>query len=143
MIQIKGYDGNKKALIQFLEALQDHVIQIDPLKRFVRLPQYGEVYANELLKQVDKKNGKIFFAEKNSTPIGVIIGVIDELPERDLLECIPSKMGTIIQLFVEEKYRGQDVGSLLIAEMEAYYKSQECDVIYIVSTQTYYTAVIF
>ncbi|MEL7123357.1 MAG: GNAT family N-acetyltransferase [Bacteroidota bacterium] len=131
MVQIKTYDGNRKALVKFLEDLQDHVIKIDPLNRFVRLPAYGETYTDEIFEEVIKRNGKILFAEQNGVPIGVIVGIIDELPEQDLLGCIPSKMGTIVQLFVEDKYRGKHVGSLLIEEIEKYFKNQGCDVVYV------------
>ncbi|MEM9546373.1 MAG: GNAT family N-acetyltransferase [Bacteroidota bacterium] len=130
-VEIKVYAGNRKALVRLLENQQDHVIMIDPMKRFIRHPAFGESYTSEILEKVNNQNGKIYFAEQEGKPVGVIIGIIDELPERDLLECVPSKMGTIIQLFVEEECRGKNVGTLLIAKIEEHFKSQNCDVVYV------------
>ena len=60
MIKITKYtDDKKEVFIKFLEELQDYIIEIDPLKRFVRLPGYGERYANELVEKVSKQNGVI------------------------------------------------------------------------------------
>ena len=131
MIQIKEYKDQKEFLIKFLEKLQDHIIEIDPLNRFVRSPKYGEEYAKELIEKVRKQNGKIFFAIEEDNPIGVVIGYIDELTDRDLLECAPSKIGTIEQLFVMPGSRGRNIGSLLMKEIEDYFKSKECDVVYV------------
>lgn len=131
MIQITPYKDNKVSLISFLEALQDHIIQVDPLKRFIRHPDYGERYADELIDQVAKQNGMIYFAENEGKAVGMIIGIIEELSERDLLECKHSKIGTILQLYVTEEYRKQSVGSLLMDKMESYFTDQGCDVIYV------------
>ena len=131
MIKITKYDGNKKAFVKFLEDLQDYIIQVDPLKRFVRLPGYGERYADELIEQVSKQNGVIYFAEDENIPVGIIVGIIEELTEKDLLECVPSKIGTILQLIVSEEARGKNIGSLLIKSIEEYFLSQKCDVVYV------------
>lgn len=131
MVKITKYKGEKEVLIKFLEELQDHIIEIDPLKRFVRLPGYGEKYANELLERVEKQNGFILFAEVENIPAGVIIGIVEELSEKDLLECVPSKIGTILQLFVKNEYRSKKIGSLLMERAEEYFQQQGCDVIYV------------
>ena len=131
MIKIAKYNSQKKILVKFLEELQDHIIQIDPLKRFVRLPNYGEKYADELIEQVNKQNGIIYLAEFENIPVGVIIGIVEELTEKDLLECIPSKIGTILQLFVKDEHRDKKIGSLLMSKMEEYFQEQKCDVVYV------------
>ncbi len=131
MIKITTYIDERKVLVKFLEDLQDHIIEIDPLKRFVRLPAYGEKYADELIEQVGKQNGVIYFAKDENIRIGMIIGIVEELTEKDLLECVPSKIGTILQLFVKDEYRDKKIGSLLIDKMEEYFHLQECDVIYV------------
>ncbi len=132
MIKITNYsDKHKAVFIKFLEDLQDHIIQIDPLERFVRLPEYGERYANELLEEVKKNNGVIYFAEHKNIPVGIIIGIVEELTENDLQECVPSKLGTILQLIVDDNHRGKNIGSLLISKMEEYFRSKNCDVSYV------------
>ncbi len=132
MIKITRYTNEKKGvLIRFLEELQDHIIEVDPLKRFVRLPDYGKRYAEELIEQVGKQNGIIYFAEDKHTPVGVIVGIVEELTENDLQECVPSKLGTILQLIISNKYRGRNIGTLLLNSAEEYFQNQGCDVIYV------------
>lgn len=132
MIKITEYSNDQKViLVKFLEELQDYIIEIDPLKRFVRQEAYGLRYANELIKQVKDQNGVIYFAEFESIPVGVIVGIVEELTEDDLQECVPSKIGTILQLVINDNYRGKNIGSLLIDKVESYFLSQKCDVSYV------------
>ena len=44
MAKIVEYKDNKQVLVQLMEELQDYLVQIDPLKRLRRLPEYGEIY---------------------------------------------------------------------------------------------------
>ena len=131
MIKITKYNGNKIVLIKFLEELRDYIIHIDPLKRFVRLPGYGERYADELIQQVSRQDGIIYIAEVENAPVGMVVGIIEGLSEKDLLECVPSKIGTVLELFVVEKYREKNIGSLLMDQIEKYFKGKNCDVIYV------------
>ena len=132
MISFKEYDDSKKEIfIKYLEDLQDIIIEIDPLKQFVRKPEYGERYANELIDQVNKQGGLILFAEKDNNPVGVIVGIIEELSENDLQECVPCKVGTVLQLIVNKECRGQNIGSQLMLKMEEFYKKQNCNKLYV------------
>lgn len=132
MITITKYTDEKKAdFIKLLEELQDHIVAIDPLKRFVRMPEYGERYANELIEQVGRQNGAIIFAERENIALGVIVGIVEELTENDLQECVPAKLGTILQLIVSGNHRGENIGSLLLEQIEKYFISQKCDISYV------------
>ena len=44
MVKIVEYKDNKQVLVQLMEELQDYLVQIDPLKRLRRLPEYGGIY---------------------------------------------------------------------------------------------------
>ena len=121
--------NNKKVLVKLIEELQDYLIQIDPLKRLRRLPQYGEMYIKTLLQKIKKQDGIIYIAESENTPVGMIAGIIEEQTEKDKLECMPSKPARILELIVSEKHRGHNIGSLLMTTLEGYFQKKGCDII--------------
>ena len=53
-ITIREYqDSDKDILQEMVEKLMDHVVSKDPIKRIRRMPQYGNVFANNLLETID------------------------------------------------------------------------------------------
>lgn len=128
-VKIVEYKNNKQVLVKFIEELQDFLIQIDPLKRLRRLPEYGEIYIDNLLKKVKQHQGIIYIAEYENIPVGMIAGIIEDFTKNDEIECIPSKPARILELIVSEKYRGQNIGSLLMQSIEGYFKKQGCDIV--------------
>ncbi|MDD4984063.1 MAG: GNAT family N-acetyltransferase [Candidatus ainarchaeum sp.] len=116
-----------KDLALCMERLQDYVVVIDPLKRLHRLKNKGEFYTNNLIKKINKGNGRIILAYDKKKIIGCIAGIIEKHTKDDLLECIPSKIGRILELFVSGDYRGHDIGKKLMTKMEDYFKEKKCD----------------
>lgn len=129
MVKIIEYNEDKTILVKLIEELQDYLVQIDPLKRLRRLPEYGEVYIDNLLKKINEQQGIIFIAEFENIPIGMIAGIIEEFTKNDRIECIPSKPARILELIVSEKYRSNNIGSLLMNKIEEYFQIQGCDII--------------
>jgi len=129
MVKITEYKNNKKVLVKLIEELQDYLILIDPLKRLRRLPEYGEMYIKNLLQKIKKQNGIIYIAEFENTPVGMIAGIIEEQTKKEKLECIPSKPARILELIVSEKYRGKNIGSLLMETIERHFQKKGCDII--------------
>ncbi len=121
--------GDKKALFVLEEELQDYLVEIDPLHRLHRLSGYGKKYIESLLKEIKSKNGAIFIADKDNIPFGFIAGIIEAQDQVDLMECIPTKAGRVLDLIVSKKQRGKRTGSLLIKKMEEYFQQQNCDVV--------------
>ncbi len=130
-ISISEYDGDGELLVALLEELQDYFVALDPLSRFVRLPEYGESYASDLVKQTNGSQGVIYIAKVKGVAVGLIAGIIEELSEKDRLECVSSKSGTILELVVKEHYRDNKIGSLLTRKIETYFRERDCDVIYV------------
>lgn len=124
MIIIKKYQNNKNILVEFMEKLQDYLIQIDPLKRLRRLPKYGDFYVNNLLQKIEKNDGIIYIAEFEKKPVGIIAGIFEKQTKDDILECIPSKPARILELIVDEEYRGKNIGSLLMDKIEKYFQNK-------------------
>lgn len=129
MISIKQFESkDKETLFSLIEELQDYLVQIDPLKRLRRLSGYGEKYANKLFAKIKKGNGIIFIAYVENIPLGFIAGVVEKQDDVDLMECIPTKSGRVLELIVSKKQRGKNIGSLLMEKIEEYFQQQGCDV---------------
>lgn len=129
MIKIIKHQGNKTIIISLIEELQDYLIKIDPLKRLIRSPKYGEVYVDDLLEKIKNQDGVIYIAEIDNIPVGMIAGVFEKQTDIDKLECIPSKPARILELIVSEKYRSQGIGLLLMNKIEEYFKKEGVDII--------------
>ena len=122
-ISIREYDKKEDfSIIQVLiEKLLDYLVEIDSMKRLRRGEGYGKSYTERFIKRVEEGNGMIYLAEADGEVIGLIGGIIEKQTPEDLLECVPSKPGRVIELVVDEKYRGRNVGLLLIQKMEEYF----------------------
>lgn len=122
-------ESNLKDLEICMEKLQDYLIEIDPLKRLIRLPTYGKKYTQNLIKKILKQDGLIILAYDEKKIIGCIAGTIEVQSKDNLLECIPTKSGRVLELFVLESYRGHQIGKRLMEKMEEYFKKKNCDII--------------
>jgi len=129
MVEIIPYQDQKEILVQLIEELQDYLIELDPLKRLRRLPEYGEVYVFNLLKKIDKQEWIIYLAKVDGLVVGMIAGVFDEWETIDKLECIPSKPARILELIVNEAYRWQNIGALLMNKIEEYFQNNGSDIV--------------
>lgn len=129
MIKIVKYKNNKKMLILLIEELQDYLIQIDPLKRLRRLPEYGEAYVDNLLKKIEKNEGVIYIAEFEKNIVGMIAGIIEKEIVGDELGNILSKTARVLELIVSEEFRGKKIGSLLMEELEKHFQQNKCDLV--------------
>lgn len=129
MITIKQFEPeDKKTLFILIEELQDYLMQIDPMKRLRRLPGYGKKYIINLLKKIEQEEGIIFIANVADVPAGFIAGIIEEQNKDNLLECMPTKPGRVLELIVSKKQRGKNIGSLLMKKIEEYFQQKNCDV---------------
>ncbi len=132
MILLKQYTAkDKKTVINFMEELQDYLVQIDPMKRLRRLPKYGEAYTNDLPKKIKKNNGAIFIAEVENIPVGLVAGILNKQSNVELLGCVPTKSGTVLELIVAEKHRGKEIGKMLMNKIEEYFQQHGCKIILI------------
>ena len=102
-------------------------MSIDPIHRLRRLPTFGEVYTEALLKRIEEQNGAIYLAQQGQSIVGCIAGVMEEQSTEDLLGEIPDKFGRILELVVKEERRDQGIGSMLIKKMEDYFRLKACD----------------
>lgn len=122
---------DKEAIISAQYRFQGYLAEIDDLKLLRCNPGYGEAYTEDLLKKVTERGGKIFVAEEGEKIVGFVAGVFDEQSDLDKLGHKVMKYGDILDLFVEEEFRGTGIGKELMNKMEDYFRSQKCDVVVI------------
>ncbi|HPO06082.1 MAG TPA: GNAT family N-acetyltransferase [Candidatus Gracilibacteria bacterium] len=127
MLTLREFAGETEVLIKFMENLQDYLVKIDPAQRLRRPPEYGELYVSELLEKIQDNEGMIYLAELDEKPVGMIAGIIEKPSEMDQIDHIPTKVGNILELIVDENCRGQGLGQKLMEKMEDYFRTQNCD----------------
>jgi len=128
-IKVRKYrSSDRPSIVQCMERFGDYLITVDHMKRQRRMPGYGEWFTSKMLEDVDKNNGLIYVVEKEARIVAFIAGTILGQSKQDLLECVPTKDGRIIELFVNEELRGQGIGTRLMEMMEEYFRENGCDV---------------
>ncbi len=70
-------------------------------------------------------------AEDGGKAIGYIAGVIREQSEINKLEIGSHVLGEVTDLFIEEGYRNQGLGTKMLSKMEEYFKEKGCDSMWI------------
>jgi len=129
-VAIRKYRGSDRAsFVRLMEELQDYLVAIDDLKRMRRLPEFGKNYTKRTLEKVANNNGIIYVAETERRIIGLVVGIMPEQTKEELLELIPSKRGNVLELVVENRYRGKGVGKMLMESIEDYFKQNGCTVL--------------
>lgn len=132
-ITFREYTESDQALVQeFIFKLQDYIVNTDPIHRIKNNPGLSELGLKNVLEKIQTNQGKVYFALSGQNVIGYIFGfVCDKQSDKDQLEVEPSQVGQIEDIFIDESFRGQGVGKALMAKMEDYLHSQNCDSIWL------------
>lgn len=123
--------SDQTSLIQLFNEFQDYIVSIDPIHRVRRLPNYGKAYLSKTLDKISQDRGKFIVVESDNQIIGFTVGIVKVRSGDDLLEGFPSTYSEVIELYVCEKFRSQNVGSQLMNKIETYFAEQHCDAIFI------------
>jgi ribosomal protein S18 acetylase RimI-like enzyme len=127
-VNIRKYtETDYKYLQNFLVRLNEYLTELDPDKKIYTSKYYQELYINELLKLVEDNDGIIFIAEINNKSIGFIAGIIEKFTEIDDCHYKHNKEGRVLELFVDENYRKENIGKKLMENIEKYLKDKGCD----------------
>jgi GNAT superfamily N-acetyltransferase len=106
----------------FLKQLDDKA-----LKLLTNPEQYGERFFKMMLRDTKNKDGKIYVLEDNGRLAGFIAGVVLEVGKgENEFDCVPYRMGRVIELFVSRVYRGKGYGTKLIDTIQKYFKEKNC-----------------
>jgi ribosomal protein S18 acetylase RimI-like enzyme len=129
-IKLKKYQKTDfKEFDHCMIRLQDFLVKIDPLARLRRTPDFSPQYAKNVLDKIAEYNGVIFLAYDGGKIAGCIAGIMEKQSKKNLSECVPTKAGRIVELFVADTYRSQGIGKILMSKMEDYMRKKKCDVI--------------
>ena len=112
-----------------MERLQDYIVSVDPLKRVLREPRFGELYTNWLLEVMREQKGIIYFAEAEGKIVGCVSGMLPPPSLHEQAGGIPSKHGRVQELYVDDKYRERGIGRALMKKMEDYFHKNGCDAV--------------
>lgn len=130
MISFREYaESDFAVLVSCMEKLNDSVAATDPLKRGRRLSGLGKRYTKKLIRKVNKKSGLILFACDRERVVGCIAGIIERQTQDNLLQCVPTRAGRVLELYVESGYRNRGIGRQLMKRIEKYFIQNGCDVV--------------
>ena len=120
-------EEDKQTLFDLIKKLGKFAQSLDSLQRVKNLPGFFEISLKETLENVEKYQGKIWFAEEEGKIVGYIIGANWTQSEMNKLEIGPHTLGEVVDLFIEEDYRRQGIGTKMLQMMEDYFKEKGCD----------------
>jgi ribosomal protein S18 acetylase RimI-like enzyme len=129
--KIRDYeDTDKEELLQLYKKFGEYFVGIDDLKITTAADNYAEFYFQQLIKDTSNKLSKILVVEvKNKKLIGFAAGNIHKLtPETDP-GSIPLTKGRILELFIEEKYRGNGIGKKLMMRLQEFFMEKGCKIV--------------
>lgn len=116
------YEDDVKKL--FVE-LQEHIVKIDYEKYNIISDNYGEVYLEKTLEEINKYKGKMFLLIKDAVAVGLVVGFINNDESNDYDFKVPRR-GRVTELVVSSAYRNNGYGKILLNAMEDYLKSVGC-----------------
>jgi len=116
---------------KFFEDFQDYLVNLDPLKRLKRIPGFGEKVLEKTVKEVAQKQGVFYVALVGDKVVGFVVGVLEGQSDEGLLNAHPGIMGRVTELYVDDSFRGQGIGTKLMSKVEQYLKRKDCDYIWV------------
>ena len=126
-------DNDRQAIDELQYQLQEYFSKIDETKesKTYKSLKKAHLYIEQMIKDAENMNGKIYVAEKDGNIVGFVQGVIIEhkLGEDPVFDLShePRKEGWIGLLFVEPTFRHFGLGKDLMNKIEEYFISQNCD----------------
>ena len=114
-----------------LVELEEYILTIDKDDLDQLHQDYREKMTTLDLEEVKENNGKCFIAVENDKAIGVIMGIVSPYDEHDYLDYKCPKQGEITELIISKNVRSSGIGQQLMKTMEDYFRSINCEYVYI------------
>jgi len=114
-----------------LVELEEYIISIDEDNLDRLHPEYRDKMAVLDLEKVKNNNGKCYLAVENEKAIGLIMGYVRTYDEYDYLDYKCPKSGEISELIISKEARGKGIGKQLMKKMENYFKSINCEYVFL------------
>lgn len=125
-VTIRKFEKQDKEKIgELLESSLIYFEKIDTLEIIEPGKNYAEWAADNLLKKI-QKGGIIFVAIEGAEVVGFIAGTVNPLSEEEQMELKNIQFGSIQELHISQEFRYKGIGTLLLQEMETYFKNCHC-----------------
>ena len=110
-----------------LVELQKHLASLDRRGVLVLKENYRDGYFSLVMKECQKREGKIYLAIENERAVGMIVCKIFQGSGEEEFTTSCPKIGFISDLVVTKNQRGLGIGRALIDRAEEYFGENECD----------------
>ena len=114
-----------------LVELEEYILSIDEDNLDNLHPEYREKMAVLDLEEIKNNNGKCYLAIEEEKVIGLIMGYVIIYDKYDYLDYKCPKSGEVSELIVSKRARNSGIGKSLMNKMEQYFKSINCEYIFI------------
>lgn len=114
-----------------LVELEEYILSIDEDNLDNLHPEYREKMAILDLEEIKNNNGKCYLAIEEEKVIGLIMGYVITYDKYDYLDYKCPKSGEVSELIVSKLARNSGIGKSLMNKMEQYFKSINCEYIFI------------
>lgn len=114
-----------------LVELEEYIVSIDKDELDIVGEDYREKYIVNLLNEVNENNGKIYLDIEDNRVVGMIAGAIRKYSEEDRLDYKCPKAGVVLELVTTQKERSKGIGRKLLNKIEEYFKTLDCEYVYI------------
>lgn len=127
-INIREYEAKDfDQILPLADRFEDHLIAIDDMGRLKREEGFAEKYLMFTLQEIEQKGGIFYVACDGEKIIGGVIGVHEENSPQLTVEQGERKCGRVTELYLEEEYRGQKIGKMLMETIENYFRENNYD----------------
>jgi len=132
MITIRQFIEEDRNIIEMhTEKFQEYLMSMDTKQRLQKGKEYGEKRVAQMLDEIRKRNGMMYVAGDGEQG-GGFSACVGELQDAIAqLDNIPSLPGVILELYVEDVYRGKGGGKMLMQQMESFLKEKGCDQVWV------------
>ena len=114
-----------------LVELEEYIVSIDKDGLDRVHFEYREKMALLDLEKVKNNKGKCYLMLDSNRVVGLIMGYVREYDKYDYLDYKCPLSGKISELIVSKEARGNGIGQKLMQKMEEYFKSINCEYIFI------------
>ena len=114
-----------------LVELEEYILEIDRDNLDQLHEEYREKMAVLEIDEVNNNNGKCYLAVEDDRVVGLIMGYVRKYEEYDYLDYKCPKSGVVSELIISKNVRGRGIGKKLMNKMEDYFKSIDCEYVFI------------
>ena len=114
-----------------LVELEEYILSIDEDELDQLHKEYRDKMAILDLKEVSDNSGKCYLMIDGDKVIGLIMGYVRVYDKYDYLDYKCPKSGEVSELIVSKRARNSGIGKSLMNKMEQYFKSINCEYIFI------------